>query len=77
MLKTNKRFVITYQDFSETNILLLKKELALERAFLMHKLCKEDIFLNNLKEIWAFLDSKFLLLICTHIYQHQFFPSIV
>lgn len=75
MLKTNKRFVITYQDFSETNILLLKKELV--AAFLMHKLCKEDIFLNNLKEIWAFLDSKFLLLICTHIYQHQFFPSIV
>lgn len=75
MLRTNKRFVITYQDFSETNILLLKKELV--AAFLMHKLCKEDIFLNNLKEIWAFLDSKFLLLICTHIYQHQFFPSIV
>lgn len=75
MLKTNKRFVITYQDFSETNILLLKKELV--AAFLMHKLCKEDIFLNNLREIWAFLDSKFLLLICTHIYQHQFFPSIV
>lgn len=75
MLKTIKRFVITYQDFSETNILLLKKELV--AAFLMHKLCKEDIFLNNLKEIWAFLDSKFLLLICTHIYQHQFFPSIV
>lgn len=75
MLKTNKRFVITYQDFSETNILLLKKELV--AAFLMHKLCKEDIFLNNLKEIWAFLDSKFVLLICTHIYQHQFFPSIV
>lgn len=75
MLRTNKRFVITYQDFSETNILLLKKELV--AAFLMHKLCKEDIFLNNLKEIWAFLDSKFVLLICTHIYQHQFFPSIV
>lgn len=62
------RFVMIYQDFSETNILLLKKELVV--AFLMHKPCKEDIFLNNLKEIWAFLDCKFL---STHL--HAYIPK--
>lgn len=68
MLKTNKRFVITYQDFSETNILLLKKELV--AAFLMHKLCKEDIFLNNLKEIWAFFRQQIRV---THL--HAYIPT--